>query len=184
MSKKVLVPISDGSEELEAITVVNLMRRAGFEVVIAGDSEVITGARNSRIIVDDLIENINDINDFDLIVLPGGLKGVNSFSKNEKLKNLVKNHIAAQKYTGAICAAPLALKSYEVLEPTKILTSFPAVKDELIEYKYMDDKVVTDDKLVTSRGVGTAIDFALELIELLESRSLADKIAEEIVYTR
>lgn len=184
MSKKVLIPMSDGSEELEAITVVNLLRRAGFDVVIAGDKEIITGARKTKIIVDQLLDDIDVQNDFDLIVLPGGSIGVENFSSNKHLEKLVKDHISAQKYTGAICAAPLALKTYDVIDPNATITSFPSVKEELTPYNYSTEKVVTYDKLVTSRGVGTAIDFALELIELLTDKEHADSVAEEIVYSR
>jgi DJ-1 family protein len=182
MEIKALIPFANGSEELEMITVSNLFRRAGYKVTVAGETELVTGARGTKIIPDVLIDNIATDDDFDVIVLPGGTLGVNRFASNSYLEKIVKNHYQKHRLTGAICAAPLALKSYDLLKKETKLTSFPSVENELSNFDYKQDDVVIDSHLVTSRGVGTSIEFALKLIEIISGKEKSISVAKEIVY--
>ena len=167
----VLVPLAQGCEELEAITIIDLMRRAGFNVVTASlDEQPVRASRGSVLIADTTIDEAIK-NDYDMIVLPGGLPGADHLRDDTRVQQKLKEMAAAGKYTAAICAAPRALASAGLLKG-KRGTSYPGSLDASIvaEMDYVDDPVVIDGRLVTSRGPGTAMDFTLSLIELLAGR--------------
>lgn len=181
MEKKILIPIAQGSEELETVTISNLLKRASCRVSIAGDNEIVTMARNTKLIPDKLFDNIRDYT-WDAILLPGGIKGVNELISNTVFEEILTSHFSSGKLIGAICAAPLVLKAFKILRKESILTSHPNFKFEFKEYNYSESSVLVDKNLVTSRGVGTAIPFTLKIIEILTSKEVSDKVAKEIVY--
>lgn len=183
MDLNVLVPVANGTEDVEASIVIDLLRRAGINVLVAGTESPVTFARGIKIIPDILIEDIIPDEDFDAIILPGGIPGVNYLSEHKHLQQLLAKHISENKITGAICAAPLILKENMHLTSDFNLTSFPSLKSEFSEYNYSDDKVVVHKNFVTSRGLGTAIDFSLKIIEILLDKNKAEKISNDIVYT-
>lgn len=182
MNIKALIPIAQGSEELETVSILNLLRRAGFRVTLAGTTDIITCARNTKIIPDKLIENLSQEEEWDVVIVPGGTKGVNEISENDILTDIIKSHFEKNRLLGLICAAPLLLKYFKLADEKTQITSHPSVYADLKNYKYSEEKVVIDNNLITSRGVGTALDFTLKIIELMDSKEKSEKIAKEIVY--
>ena len=179
---RVLVPLAQGCEELEAITITDLLVRAGVDVTTAGlDDSPVTASRGTRIIPDTSIDNVLD-QTFDLIVLPGGLPGADHLRDSDKVQALLKSHADQGKYIGAICAAPKAMAAAGLLDGKKA-TAYPGVLDSLADERIevCDSAVEIDGKIVTSRGPGTAMDFALTLIELLEGSAKRDEVNQQLV---
>lgn len=164
--KKVLVPIAPGFEEIETVTVVDILRRAGARVTLAGtQGGSLEGSRGIHVVPDIPLEDVG-IDEFDLVVLPGGQPGTSNLQQSERLKTILKAMNRKNKLIAAICAAPLILQSSGLLQD-RTVTSHPSVKDELKETRYSDDRVVVDGNLITSRAPGTAMEFAMQLIEIL-----------------
>jgi 4-methyl-5(b-hydroxyethyl)-thiazole monophosphate biosynthesis len=179
---QVLVPLAQGCEELEAITITDLLVRAGITVTTAGlDKQPVTASRGITIIPDTSIDAVLD-KTYDLIVLPGGLPGADHLRDDENIQKLLKNHADKGKYIGAICAAPKAMAAAGLLEGKKA-TAYPGVLEALgneqIDVK--DSAIEIDGNIVTSRGPGTAMDFALTLIELLEGPAKRDEVNRQLV---
>jgi protein deglycase len=179
---KALVPLAEGCEELEAITITNLFVRAGIDVTTVGlDYLPVNTARGTRIIPD---KNINDVleNTYDLIVLPGGLPGANHLRDDPRVQNLLKKHAADNKYIAAICAAPKALASAGLLD-NRTATAYPGVLAalNLTSTTIKESAIEIDGKIITSRGPGTAMDFALTLIEILEGKEKREEVNKQLV---
>ena len=178
----VLVPLAQGCEELEAITITDLLIRAGISVTTCGlDQQPVKASRGTTIIPDCSIDAVMD-KSFELIVLPGGLPGADHLRKNKQLQSLLKKQAAENKYLAAICAAPKALAEAGVLDGKKA-TGYPGVLDALENDNISISKnaIEIDGKVVTSRGPGTAMDFALTLIELLEGKTKRDEVEQQLV---
>jgi len=176
MSKKVLVPISDGIEELEAIGIINTLRRAEAIVTVASvDKLQITGSCDIKIVADTLIENCKK-EQYDLIVLPGGLPGAEYLRDSTILTSLLKKQAEQGKYYAAICASPVVVLQFHGLLEGKKATVNPALADDLIIKDEIDKRVVVDGNCITSRARGTVLEFALKLIELLYDKSKAEEI--------
>ena len=179
--RSVYVFCADGFEEVEGLTAVDLLRRAGVSVTmvsIMGRTQV-TGARNISVNTDILIEDIKD--EADMLMLPGGMPGTNYLRDHESLAELLKKQYEAGKWVAAICAAPSVFGGLGFLKDRKA-TSYPGCLDGIPVGEYTEEPVAVDGNVVTSRGVGTAIAFALKLIEVLISKEKADEIAASIVY--
>jgi 4-methyl-5(b-hydroxyethyl)-thiazole monophosphate biosynthesis len=161
---KVCIPLANGFEDIEAITLIDVLRRGGIEVVTAGvGSEVITSAHNVRVFSDTTIDKVS-ADEFDLVVLPGGLPGATNLAKSEEVKKLLKDMDEKGKYVGAICAAPIALKEAGVLKDK--YTAYPGWEENIRKEGYIADKKVVEDKnVLTSKGPATAICFALEIVK-------------------
>lgn len=166
---KIIVPVATGFEEIEAVTIIDVCRRAGIEVTVAGvDTKSVTGANNITIECDCVIDTLNG-SDFNMIVLPGGFGGTEILSSNEKVQSLLKEFGANDKFIGAICAAPFALNKAGVLNQN--YTCYPSVEEQIRLEGYSDNKkVVIDGKVITSRGPGTSICFGLEIVKILEGQ--------------
>ena len=174
---RVLVPLAQGCEELEAITVVDLLRRAGIQVVTAGlDDLPVKGSRGSVLIPDFSLDKVST-DTFDMIVLPGGLPGADNLNADERIHRILQKMASESKYICAICAAPRVLAAAGLLNNKKA-TSFPGALDgcELVDFTYLEEPVVIDGNIVTSRGPGTAMDFTLDLIELLEGNAVREQV--------
>lgn len=182
MDKNVLIPVSQGTEEMEVVIIIDLLRRAGFNVKVAGDNDIITCSRRVRLLPDIFIDDITDDDEFDIIIFPGGATGTKNLMENDLLESITKHHAEKGKLIGAICAAPLILDQYKILNKASKITSHPSVKVELMKYDYSDDEVVVDGNIITSRGAGTAIQFALKIIEMVISESKSNAIAKDIVF--
>lgn len=178
----VLVPLAQGCEELEAITITDLLVRAGIKVTTCGlDDQPVKASRGATIIPDTSIDKLLDT-EFDLIALPGGLPGADHLRDNKYLQSLIKKQVSENKYVAAICAAPKALAQAGALEG-KTATAYPGVLAALENNSIMisENAVEIDGNVVTSRGPGTAMDFTLSLIELLEGREKRDEVEKQLV---
>lgn len=162
----VLIPIADGTEELEAVTMIDLLRRAGIDVVVASLSgEAVTCSRGTKLVPDcSLPEAL--ASDYDMLALPGGLPGADHLAADQRLTSLIREMDGSGRWLAAICAAPKALARAGVLEGKKA-TSFPGVLEAEGHELVTGEAWTRDGNVLTSRGPGTAMDFALELIELL-----------------
>ncbi|HCA27503.1 MAG TPA: DJ-1 family protein [Betaproteobacteria bacterium] len=174
---KVLVPIAQGCEEMEAVTVIDLLRRAGIEVVSAGLDMLPVKASQGVTLVPDTTLELALKDDFDMIVLPGGIPGTTHLKEDARIQHLVRQMDTAGKYVAAICAAPAVLAKAGVLQG-KRATSYPGVLDQmnLPDTAYLTTPVVKDGRIITSRGPGTAMDFALELVETLVGKEKRDEV--------
>ena len=174
---RVLIPIADGSEELEAVTLIDLFRRAGFDVTIAGlAAGPVRASRETVLVPDARIDEIASQR-FDLVALPGGLPGARRLGDSEILAGILRRQHDEGRWIAAICAAPQVLARHGLLDGRRA-TSFPGALDDFGEVERVDEAVVVDGHIVTSRGPGTAMDFALELIERCAGREVRDRVEE------
>lgn len=186
MSVSVLVCLAPGSEEIEAVTAIDLLVRAGVKVTtasVAGDGALeITCSRGVRLLADAALVDVAD-NTFDAIVLPGGLKGAECFRDSPLLVETVRQNHFAGKIIAAICAAPALVLEYHDLFPVANMTGFPSLKDKISAGKWSDRRVMHDPRvnLLTSQGPGSAMEFTLKLIELLLGRPKAAEVAAQLV---
>ncbi len=180
--KKVYVFLADGFEEIEGLTVVDLLRRAGIEVVTVSIKEEarIHGAHHIFVEADTLYGNCN-FSDADMLVLPGGGLGTENLENCRPLCELVTEYAGKGGKVAAICAAPRVLAGLGLLNGRKA-TSYPSVMECLTGAELTTESVAVDGNIITSRGLGTAIDFSLELITQLISPEKASEIAESVVY--
>ena len=169
---KVLLPLASGFEEIEAISIIDVLRRAGVEVIVAGvNADIIEGANKISVKSDCLISDITSIDGIDMIVLPGGWGGTKVLAEDEKVQSLLKEMNSKGKKIGAICAAPYALERAGVLKEG--FTCYPSVEDEIKTKGYTSkEKVVMSENIMTSRGPGTAICFGLAIVKKLVSQEV------------
>lgn len=173
----VLVPLAQGCEELEAVTVVDLLRRAGIVVVTAGLDDQPVRASRGVVLLPDMTLDRALLQEYDMIVLPGGLPGADNLRDDERIIERLQSMSATGKYTAAICAAPRVLAHAGLLQG-KCATSYPGALDidTIPGLDYRETPVVMDGTVITSRGPGTAMDFALALIELLAGKQKRDEV--------
>jgi len=182
MSKRALIAVADGVEDLECVTLIDVLRRADIEVLVASLEErrMITCARGTRLTADVMLVDVL-AQDFDLIVLPGGMPGAQHLADFEPLAERVRKQAKAGELFAAICAAPaLALQSYGVLRQRR-MTCYPAFSDRLSGCTFVDEAVVVDGNCITSQGPGTALAFALTLVEQLVGRGTRTEVAKAML---
>ena len=182
MNINVLIPIAQGTEEMEAVIPIDLFRRAEINVVIAGDSYIVECSRGLKIYPDIKFDKLSIEQEYNAIVLPGGMGAVEILSNHQVLIEMIRKHNQFKKIIGAICAAPLILAKNDLIPANAKITSHPSIKDKFINYNYVEEKVVTFKNIITSRGAGTAFEFSLAIIEQLKGKILAQKIAKSIVF--
>lgn len=173
----VLVPLADGCEELEAVTLIDLFRRARINVITASLKDApVHCSRDTILVADRLLDDIMQ-ETFDLIVLPGGLPGADKLNADPRISQLLKRQQTEGNYIGAICAAPKVLLTHQ-LATGRRLTAYPGSLSALdtSTITLTGNPVETDGKLITSRGPGTAMDFALHLIETLVGKAIRDEV--------
>jgi 4-methyl-5(b-hydroxyethyl)-thiazole monophosphate biosynthesis len=180
MSPRALVLLAEGFEETEAVAVIDLLRRAGIEVAAAGltDREV-TGSHGVTIRADASFDAC--MIDFDAIILPGGMPGAANLASSELLLEFIADMYHRDKLCAAICAAPQVLAKAGILAGKKV-TCYPGVEEKLTGAKVSTDPVVRDGNIITSRGVGTAIPFALAIIAYLMDQAAADKVGTAVLF--
>ena len=182
MSKKICVFLADGFEEIEGLTVVDLLRRAGVEVTTASitDSLTIHGAHKIDVKADALFEDV-DYTKEDMVVLPGGMPGTKNLMAHEDLVSNLKQFHEAGKAVAAICAAPMVLGENGILEGKKAVC-YPGFEANLKGATVLKEEAVTDGNVITSRGLGTAIEFAGEIITYFESKEKAQQVKQSVIY--
>jgi 4-methyl-5(b-hydroxyethyl)-thiazole monophosphate biosynthesis len=181
MSKQVLVPIADGSEEIEAVCIIDVLRRAGAEVTAASvDNLQVTASRGVKLVADAHITECVD-RKYDLIVLPGGMPGAEHLRDSKELIKILKQQKNEGRLYGAICASPaVVFQSHGLLEGRKA-TSHPGFSNFLENREDINSRVVVDGNCITSRGPGTAIEFALKLVEILYGIETAEEVARPMI---
>lgn len=176
----VLLFIADGFEEIEALTVVDVLRRVNINCDMCSLGGIyVKGAHHIEVKCDKVIDEIHR-DEYDAIVLPGGMPGAKNLKENEKVIDIVKDFYKNNKIVSAICAAPIVLKEADICSGNK-MTSYPSFKEELKYCTYVEDIVVEDKNIITSRGPATALYFALKLVERLGKHQEADKLREEML---
>jgi 4-methyl-5(b-hydroxyethyl)-thiazole monophosphate biosynthesis len=178
---KVLVPLADGFEEIEAVTIVDLLRRAGVEVRTASlAGREVTGSHGITVMADSGLDEV-EAGDYDMIVLPGGMPGTTHLKSDSRVVRLLRQFAESGRYTAAICAAPSVLAHAGLLEGRKA-TSFPGflTAGSAPGIRLSEDAVVVDGKVATSRGPGTALPFGLALIELLEGPEVRREVQDRL----
>ena len=175
---KVLVILADGFEEIEAVTIIDVLRRAGIQVTAASLGErLVHGAHDLSLMADCRLDDASG-EVFDAVILPGGMPGSRNLRDDPRVMGCLRRQVEVDRYLGAICAAPIALEAAGVLKG-KRATSYPG--NELPSARYCEDRVVTDGKLVTSRGPGTALEFALEWVRLLAGAQMVDQLRKGMI---
>lgn len=180
---QVCIFFAPGFEEIEALTVVDLMRRVNIPITMVSITESlnVTGAHGITITADSLMSTM-DFSNTDMLVLPGGAPGTCNLNSCEPLKEILRDFYSKEKYIGAICAAPMVLGHLGFLENRKA-TCYPGFEKDLIGADYVSVPAVVDGHIITSRGLGTAIEFAGELIALLKGRAVSDAVKKEVIYS-
>ncbi|MEK8090203.1 DJ-1 family glyoxalase III [Thermithiobacillus plumbiphilus] len=178
---RVLLPLAEGFEDLEAVTIIDILRRAGIEMVTAGlQAGPVTGARGTRVLPDSQLDEVL-AQKFDLLVLPGGQPGTRNLQADPRIRKLLLQRQDQGEFVAAICAAPGILADVGLLTG-KRATSFPGAIDATrTDLEYREDSVVVDGSIITSRGPGTAMDFALTLVDLLEGPQRRDSVERSLM---
>jgi 4-methyl-5(b-hydroxyethyl)-thiazole monophosphate biosynthesis len=176
-ARRVLVPIADGTEEIEAVCIIDVLRRAGLAVTVASVGALqITASRGVKLVADCLIDECQG-KPYDMVVLPGGIPGAENLRDSDVLAEILKAQRAAGGWLGAICAAPAVVLAAHALLRGCRATAHPAFVEQLEDQTRVDERVVVDGRCVTSRGPGTALEFALRLVALLCGEDKAREVA-------
>ena len=189
MQARALVPIADGTEEIEAVTIIDTLVRGGVEVTVTSVTEdatrlEITASRGVKLVGDCHITAVGDSSVFDVIAVPGGMPGATNLRDSSELTQMLRAQNEQKKMVAAICAAPaVVLKHHGILEEGMPATCYPAPAfTDALGSVLKEDGVVVSGNIVTSRGPGTALAFSLKLIELLISKEKADEIANQMLH--
>ncbi len=179
VSMEILVPLANGFEEIEAVTVIDVLRRAGMNVVTAGlPGSQIKGSRGMQITTDTRLEQV-DPSKFDAIILVGGNPGYINLGRSNKILDMVVKFNLDKKLIGAICAAPSILAQAGILED-RAATICPGMEREIPRPK--GKRVIQDDNIITSQGPGTAMEFALKIVETVAGKDKVKLLKEQLVY--
>ncbi len=181
MSKNVLVPIADGSEDIETVSIVDVLRRAGATVTVASVGALqVTAAHGLKLVADQVISECVNIS-YDLIALPGGMPGAEHLRDSNELKEMLKRQQQDGKLYAAICASPAVVLNHHGLLAGRKATAYPGFAEQLENTESIDSRVVVDNNCITSRAPGTAMAFALKLVEALYGEQKAKEIAQSML---
>lgn len=186
MSVKILVPIAPGTEEMEAVTIIDMMVRAGYDVTVASaafdGALTMKASRGVTLTADCKLVDIAD-DEFDVITLPGGVGGAEVLRDSTVMIEILKQHIYEGKLVAAICAAPALVLQHHDLFPQALMTCHPSFQSHIPESNWRSKRVTIDlnHNLITSQGPGTALEFAMEIIIKLSGKKHAWSIAEPMV---
>jgi 4-methyl-5(b-hydroxyethyl)-thiazole monophosphate biosynthesis len=181
--QKALIFLASGFEEIEAVTVIDLLRRANIEVNVCGLlRDQVKGSHNITILVDSYYQDVNP-DEYDVVILPGGQPGTKNLIENETILKWIKQRNSQKKLVAAICAAPTVFQVAGILESKKV-TVYPNEKNQFPKNNYVECDVIQDENMITSRSAGVAIEFSLKLIEALKGAETAKEIADKILYRR
>ena len=184
LSKTALVLVADGSEDIEVATVVDVLRRADIEVIIASTSETldVVLSKGLQVTADKMINDIGTTSD--AVIIPGGYNGVKAIRSNEKAMGVLRNHVDEKKLVALICAGPLALMDLENGKRPSKITSWPSFEEKFVknDFEWEDKRVVEDGNFLTSQGPGTAMEFALKIVKILTNDDdLVDKLKKGLL---
>jgi len=184
MSKKVLVPVADGTEELEAVTIIDVLRRAEIDVTVASVQKLqVRCSRGTKIVADKpLVDCMQDT--FDLIVLPGGIPGAENLRDSDDLKQMLADQKDSGRFYAAICASPAVVFQTHGLLQGKKATCYPVFAEQLADSFESGTRIVVDGNCVTSQGPGTALLFSLKLVSLLVGQKKADDVAAAMLVSQ
>lgn len=182
MMKKAAMLLAQGFEEAEALTPVDLLRRAGVETLLTSvdGASVVTGSHSIGVQSDIALKDLN-ISELDLLILPGGMPGTKNLDANDFVKNAVLECDKRECFLAAICAAPSVFGRLGLLKDRKA-TCYPGFEAQLLGAQFVTDSVVKDGHIITSRGMGTAVDFGLKLVEILVDKETAAQLSKGIIY--
>lgn len=180
---EIIVFLADGFEEVEALTVVDYLRRVDIEVETVSIKEGLNvkGAHNIEVLADKTIRDIEDLNEYKGVVIPGGLPGATNLRDDKRVIEIVRNLNEEEKMVAAICAGPIVLDRAGIIKGKKV-TSYPGFEDKLEGSKYTEDIVAKDENIITSRGPSLAVDFAIEIVKYLLGKEKAKELEEDILY--
>ena len=180
---KVCIFLADGFEEIEGLMVVNLLRRANIDTSMVSimKKEYITGSHQIEVKADKLYEEM-DFSQTEVLILPGGMPGTKHLGEHKELVNLLKAFNEKGKLIGAICAAPSVLGENGILNNKKA-TCYPGFEDKLEKAILTKDKLVKDQNIITAKGMGVSIEFALAIVEEIKGKEIAGQIADSIQFT-
>jgi len=178
--KKIMVPLAYGLEEIEAIAGIDVLRRADIEVITVslGDLKV-KGAHDIIVLADKSIDEV-DVDEFDGILLPGGMPGSTNLRDDKRVINMIKSLNESGKLVSAICAAPIVLERAGVLKGRKA-TGYPGFDGEMPSCNYTGDRVVVDNNVITGKGPGAALEFAFEVVNYLVGEETVNRLKEEMI---
>ncbi len=181
MSKNVLVPIADGSEDIETSTIIDVLRRAGATVTVASVGSLqVTMAHGLKLTADKLIsECVND--SYDLIAVPGGMPGAENLRDSKELTEILQRQQQGGQLYAAICASPAVVLHHHGLLTERKATAYPGFAEQLSNTESIESRVVVDNNCITSRSPGTAMEFALKLVEVLYGGQMAKNIAQSML---
>lgn len=179
--KKIAVHLAEGFEEIEAISIIDVLRRADFEVTVVsvtGKIEV-TGSHQIKVAADELFEGM-DYTSIDMIVLPGGMPGAKNLKEHDGLRSQILDFNNSGKPLGAICAAPMVFGDLGILKNKKA-TCFPGFEQELKGAEVTSKSVEKDGQIITGRGAGVAVKFALSIVAMLKGQQASEQLAQKMV---
>ena len=179
----IVVPVLDGFEELEAVTIIDVLRRAELPVLVAGDRRGVVKGNHAIGVEADVALSEIDPHTVRAVVLPGGMPGAANLAHHPQVQALLKTVAKAGKYTAAICAGPIALAAAGLLEG-RAATCYPGHQDKLGGATFLEERIVVDGPVITSRGPGTAMEFALTLVGLLVGGEVEAKLGERMLVSR
>jgi protein deglycase len=176
-----LIILADGFEEIEAVTVIDILRRAGIDLTVAGlDKTELTGEQGLQVVAETTLDTVTD-KAFDIVVLPGGDSGVDELATSQEIKSLIAKRHQNQQLIAAICGAPRLLDEWGILDGRRA-TSYPETKPAMKACRYVEDRVVCDGHILTSRAPGTAMAFAYAILEALGQTSTANSLRAGMLY--
>jgi len=176
----VYVFFANGFEETEGITIVDVLRRANIDLKMVGRTDKIISTHGIEVSMDMTLNNISDLDSCQMLILPGGMPGVKNLYEDDKIKDLLIEADQRKILIAAICAAPLVLSKLNLIRNRQI-TCFPTSAKDILNAQILDDDVVVDGNLITGRGVGVAMLFALKLVEILTSKQISEQLRKSMV---
>lgn len=176
-----LVPFAPGFEEMEGVIIVDVCRRAGWRVDVVGLAPGTVTASRGVVVQPDLVWDEVVPLSYDLLILPGGAGGTEALIRDERVLKAIRGFYEAGKWVAALCAGPLAFQAAGILSPHSRVTCHPGVEKKLTTVPRQTARTVVDGKMVTSQGPGTAFEFALTLVRLLEGEEKATRLAREMI---
>lgn len=182
----IIVFLAPGFEEVEALTVVDYLRRVKpiqVEMVAIGDSLQVSGSHHIEVKADKQIDDLSDLSAYEAVIIPGGMPGAANLRDDQRVIKIVREMNAAGKLVAAICAGPIVLEKAKIIDGKKV-TSYPGFEKELLNSIYQETAVVKDGNIITSRGPGKAVDFALELVTVLVGAKEAETLRKNILYDK